>query len=117
VSPSRGKILLKLAARGRLPRQIVERPKKGFGIPLAAWLRGPLRERTEAALRPSSLWASGLLDRDAFATWAALHVARKGDYSKALWALIVLEEWIRREKIECEEHRPQAVAVGYDSGV
>jgi asparagine synthase (glutamine-hydrolysing) len=116
VSSSRGKILLKLAARGRLPRTIIERPKKGFGIPLGAWLRGPLRERTDAALRPSALWASGMLDRDVFAGWAALHVARRGDYSKALWALIVLDEWVRREKIDCEEPRAEPVVVGYNPG-
>jgi asparagine synthase (glutamine-hydrolysing) len=112
----RGKVLLKRAARGRLPRRIVDRPKKGFGIPLAAWLRGPLRARTEAALRPSPLWASGMLDRDAFAGWAALHAARKGDYSKALWALIVLDEWVRREKIDCEEARPGHVFARYSQG-
>jgi asparagine synthase (glutamine-hydrolysing) len=111
----RGKVLLKRAAHGRLPRRIIDRPKKGFGIPLAAWLRGPLRARTEAALRPSPLWASGLLDHGSFATWAALHGARKGDYSKALWALIVLDEWVRREKIQCEEARPAQVADRYGS--
>jgi asparagine synthase (glutamine-hydrolysing) len=116
VRRSRGKILLKLAARGSLPAKIIERPKKGFGIPLGAWLRGPLRERTDAALRPSALWASRMLDRDAFASWAALHVAHRGDYSKALWALIVLDEWVRRENIECEEARPEAVLVGYNPG-
>jgi asparagine synthase (glutamine-hydrolysing) len=113
VRSRRGKVLLKSAARGQLPRRIIERPKKGFGIPLAAWLRGPLRGRTEAALRPSPLWSSGLLDRAAFADWASLHAAHRGDYSKALWALIVLDEWVRREKIDCEEARPESVAGRY----
>src|SRR5262249_20896422 len=92
----RSKVLLKLAARNRLSQRIIDRPKKGFGIPLAAWLRGPLRDRLDEALRR---WPSLLLDRDAFARWAAQHAARRGDYSKALWALIVLDEWVRREKI------------------
>jgi asparagine synthase (glutamine-hydrolysing) len=113
VRSRRGKILLKSAARGRLPRRIIDRPKKGFGIPLAAWLRGPLRERTEVALRPSPLWTSGMLDRAAFANWAALHVARRGDYSKALWALIVLDEWVRRERIDCEDARTAQVTGPY----
>jgi asparagine synthase (glutamine-hydrolysing) len=100
VRRGRTKYLLKLAARGRLPREIIERPKKGFGIPLRAWLRGPLRDRLARALRPSPLWSAGLLDRGVFEGWAKLHEARRGDYSKALWALIVLDEWVRREKIE-----------------
>ena len=73
------------------------RPKKGFGIPLGAWLRGPLRPRVQAALEPSRLWSSGLLDRSAFLEWERMHAARRGDYSKALWALVVLDEWVRRE--------------------
>ena len=53
-----GKYLLKLAARGKIPDEIIDRPKKGFGIPLASWLRGPLkdriggRRRAVAGLRP-----------------------------------------------------------------
>ena len=93
----RTKYLLKLAARGRLPDEIVLRPKKGFGVPLGAWLRGPLRPRVQAALEPSRLWSSGLLDRSAFLEWERMHAARRGDYSKALWALVVLDEWVRRE--------------------
>jgi asparagine synthase (glutamine-hydrolysing) len=95
----RTKYVLKLAARGHLPDRILHRPKKGFGIPLRAWLRGPLRDRVELALRPSPVWDSGLLDPNAFRAWARANAARMGDYSKALWALIVLDEWVRREKL------------------
>jgi asparagine synthase (glutamine-hydrolysing) len=94
------KYLLKLAATGHLPARIIHRPKKGFGIPLGSWLRGPLRGRLSQALGPSVLWDSGLLDREAFGGWAGMHAARTGDYSKALWALIVLDEWVRRERME-----------------
>jgi asparagine synthase (glutamine-hydrolysing) len=100
VHHGRSKVLLKLAARGHLPDEIIDRKKKGFGIPLRAWLRGPLRARVTKALDPSPLWASGLLSRDAFAGWARRLDARDGDYSKALWALIVLDEWVRRERLD-----------------
>jgi asparagine synthase (glutamine-hydrolysing) len=93
------KFLLKQAATGHLPDRIIRRPKKGFGIPLRAWLRGPMRERVTRALEPSALWDSGLLDRGAFQAWARMHVERRGDHSKALWALIVLDAWVRREGI------------------
>lgn len=95
----RSKYILKLAAAGHLPQRILHRPKKGFGIPLRPWLRGPLRERIARALEPSPLWDSGLLDHDAFRDWARLSAARRGDYSRALWALLVLDEWVRREKL------------------
>lgn len=96
----RSKALLKLAARGHLPDTVIDRKKKGFGIPLRAWLRGPLRARLAQALEPSPLWASGLLNREAFVGWAGRLDARTGDYSKALWALVVLDEWVRRESVD-----------------
>jgi asparagine synthase (glutamine-hydrolysing) len=99
----RSKYLLKLAAKGRLPEQIIERPKKGFGIPLGRWIRGPLRDRLDRALQPSPLWESGLLDRKTFVRWAKTNDARRGDYSKALWAVIVLDEWVRREKLDADQ--------------
>jgi asparagine synthase (glutamine-hydrolysing) len=93
------KYLLKRAASGHVPDRIIHRPKKGFGIPLRAWLRGPMRDRVARALQPSALWDAGVLDRDAFLTWGRMHADRRGDHSKALWALIVLDDWVRREKI------------------
>jgi asparagine synthase (glutamine-hydrolysing) len=91
------KYALKIAAAGHLPSGILHRPKKGFGIPLRAWLRGPLRVRVDRALGESPLWDSGVLDRSAFREWARLNGARIGDHSKCLWALVVLDEWVRRE--------------------
>jgi asparagine synthase (glutamine-hydrolysing) len=91
------KYVLKLAAAGHLPPDIIRRPKKGFGIPLRSWIRGPIRDRVTRALQPSALWDAGLLDRGAFQTWARMSAERRGDHSKALWALVVLDEWVRRE--------------------
>jgi asparagine synthase (glutamine-hydrolysing) len=90
------KVLLKRAARGKVPDDIIDRPKKGFGIPLAAWLRGPLRPRIEDVAARSPLWDTGLLDRDVFAGWNREHQERRHDHSKALWALLVLDHWLRR---------------------
>lgn len=99
LSRGRSKYILKVAAAGHLPDEILHRPKKGFGIPLRSWLRGPLRERVAAVLKESPLWDSGLLDRDAFLDWARMNAERLGDYSKTLWALLVLDEWVRRESV------------------
>jgi asparagine synthase (glutamine-hydrolysing) len=90
------KFLLKRAARGKIPDDIIDRPKKGFGIPLGPWLRGPLRPRLEEVVARSPLWGTGLLDREVFATWNREHQDRVRDHSKALWALLVLDHWHRR---------------------
>src|SRR4051812_15536613 len=88
-----GKYLLKLAARGKIPDEIIDRPKKGFGIPLAAWLRGPLRERIEEVVARSPAFDRGILDGDVFRAWNRDHQAKRADQSKPLWALLVLDHW------------------------
>jgi asparagine synthase (glutamine-hydrolysing) len=91
-----GKVLLKLAARGKVPDEIIDRPKKGFGIPLATWLRGPLRERIEEVVARSPVFDRALLDGEVFRSWNKLHQKKRADHSKPLWALLVLDHWFRR---------------------
>jgi len=90
------KYLLKRAARGRIPDAVIDRPKKGFGIPLAAWLRGPLAPRLDAVMAESPLWDLGLIERATFAGWNDEHRGSRRDRSKPLWALYVLDRWLRR---------------------
>jgi len=75
---------------------VIDRPKKGFGIPLAAWLRGPLATRLEAVVADSPLWELGLLDRTVFTGWQTEHRERRRDRSRPLWALYVLDRWLRK---------------------
>ena len=103
------KYLLKKAALPHLPADIVKRPKKGFGIPLAAWLRGPLRGEVEAALEVSSLWDAGL-SRPAFTRFHAEHQAMRVDHSKPLWALVVLARWARRVLPALDDERDREPA-------
>ena len=91
-----GKYLLKLAARGKIPDEIIDRPKKGFGIPLASWLRGPLRDRINEVVARSPVFDRGILDGDVFRAWNTQHQAKRADHSKPLWALFVLDHWLRR---------------------
>ncbi len=94
----RTKYLLKLAAKGQIPDEVIERPKKGFGIPLATWLRGPLKARLQATLASSPIWDLGLLRRSTFDSWNREHQAMEKDNSKPLWALFVLDRWLRQRQ-------------------
>src|ERR1700704_1906871 len=58
----RSKFLLKRALRGILPDSILRRPKKGFGIPVADWFRGPLREQMLSVLSPERIARKGFFD-------------------------------------------------------
>ena len=94
----RGKIVLKKAVADMLPKEILRRPKHGFGVPLAEWFRGELRPRVEALL----------LDRPRLARWLrpdavsrifAEHLAGRSDRGHQLWTLLTLELWLRKHRL------------------
>jgi asparagine synthase (glutamine-hydrolysing) len=93
------KYLLKMAAQNYLPKEIILRKKKGFAIPLARWLKGPLRQKIEETLIYSPLWKSQTLNQHTFIKWNKEHQIGAIDRSRSLWALLVLDHWIRKNNI------------------
>jgi asparagine synthase (glutamine-hydrolysing) len=89
----RSKFLLKRALRGVLPARILDRPKKGFGIPVAEWFRGPLREQMLTMLSPERLRREALFEPAAVARLIADHLAGRRDNRKQLWTLFAFEAW------------------------
>jgi asparagine synthase (glutamine-hydrolysing) len=90
------KRLLKAAAAGKLPASIIYRPKKGFGIPVARWLRGPLSGLIDQHLDPGHLRRQGLFRPDAVARLVAEHRAGARDHRKPLWTLLMFQLWHER---------------------
>jgi asparagine synthase (glutamine-hydrolysing) len=91
-----GKHVFKSALAGRLPREILYRPKQGFVVPLAAWFRGPLRQRVRQSLDGQVLRQSGLFDMAMIGKLLDQHQSGARDYSAALWSLLMLEAFLRR---------------------
>ncbi len=89
------KWLLRRVLNRYVPRDLVERPKMGFGVPLATWLRGPLRNWAEDLLDPARL-GGGLLDTAAVRTLWTEHLSGKGNWAYALWTVLMYEAWRRR---------------------
>lgn len=87
------KYILKRALRGYLPDSIIHRRKQGFGVPIAAWLRGPLRDVLEERLAPERVARLGLFDPVAVRRLVAEHVAGRQDHRKILWALLMFDCW------------------------
>jgi asparagine synthase (glutamine-hydrolysing) len=87
------KPLLRRAAAGLLPDDILHRPKHGFGVPISEWLRGDLRGMGLDLLLSPSARLRGLLDADAVAGLWERHAQRRADLGPALWGLIMLELW------------------------
>ena len=87
------KYALKRALAGRLPPAILTRRKQGFGVPIAQWLRGPLRPMMEEALDPARVRRIGLLDPGRVSSLMAEHVAGQRDHRRVLWSLLVFDLW------------------------
>jgi asparagine synthase (glutamine-hydrolysing) len=87
------KRLLKRAASDRLPASVLERPKKGFGIPVARWLRGPLAPLMNSLLAPDRLKRQGLFRPDEVSRRVGEHLAGVRDHRKPLWTLLMFQLW------------------------
>ncbi|MCI0430957.1 MAG: amidotransferase 1, exosortase A system-associated [Rhodospirillales bacterium] len=91
----RAKHILKQSLEGRIPQEILDRPKMGFAVPLAGWLRGPFRSDLEAAIAGPALAGSGWFDPAALGRLASEHRSGLSDHSAALWALLMFDGFLR----------------------
>jgi asparagine synthase (glutamine-hydrolysing) len=89
----RSKFILKRALRGLLPANILNRPKKGFGIPVGHWFRGPLKEQLMSVLSPERIARKGLFEPQVVSRLIADHMAGRHDNRKQLWTLFAFELW------------------------
>ena len=87
------KYLLKKAARGILPDEIIDRRKKGFGIPIARWLRNELKDFMCDSLNETKLKRQGFFNYSYIKKLIDDHLERKVDNRKALWSLLVFQIW------------------------
>ncbi len=87
------KYLLKQTMANKLPAAIINRSKKGFGIPLGSWLRGELREYMSEILSPDSLNRFGVIDPKIVGEYMKEHLEQKADHKKILWKLMVFQSW------------------------
>jgi asparagine synthase (glutamine-hydrolysing) len=97
-----GKHLLKAVARRHLPPEIVDRPKSGFGVPLALWLRTDLKVLLEDTLLDGRMARRGLFRMETVERLVNDHLHGGKDRALMLWNLLVLEIWHR----EVLESRP-----------
>ena len=105
------KSLLRSAMRGVVPDPIIDRPKKGFPIPIASWLRTPLRQFARDHLLSGNSACGSYLDRSEIARIVQEHETGRADRSQEMWTLLVLEFWHRHFIANTRRERPMAVAI------
>jgi asparagine synthase (glutamine-hydrolysing) len=91
-----GKHIFKKALKPYLSDDILYRKKMGFTIPLAAWLRGPLRESMRKAVLNPALLDTGIFNGDYLKKLVAQHESGVGDHAVALWSVLMFEAFLRK---------------------
>lgn len=77
-----------------VPKALVDRPKRGFAVPMQSWLRSDLRDWAEALLASDRLSREGYFDVRAVRTEWASHLAGRKDRHYALWAVLMFQQWL-----------------------
>jgi asparagine synthase (glutamine-hydrolysing) len=87
------KYLLKTSLKEKLPKRIINRKKKGFGIPLSKWLKKELKQLLQDVFSESRLKKDGMFRVDAVHTLLNEHFSGRKDNRKQLWTLLMFEMW------------------------
>src|SRR5262249_54445544 len=92
----KGKYVLKKAVEDLLPKAILQRPKKGFGIPIAEWLKGRLNPLLHDMLANVRLKEQGIFEPEYVGRLIREHESGLASYHKELWTLLVFQLWYDR---------------------
>ncbi|MBT3928341.1 MAG: asparagine synthase (glutamine-hydrolyzing) [Rhodospirillaceae bacterium] len=103
LAPGEGKRVLRRAFADRLPAEVFALPKKGFEIPIAEWLTGPLEDLTRRSIDAGRLGRQGIFQPELPRLWYDDLKAGRRDTSEKLWTLIAFQAW-------CENFRPDLAA-------
>jgi asparagine synthase (glutamine-hydrolysing) len=89
-----GKHLLREMARAMVPAKLIDRPKMGFAIPRALWLRGPVKDMAHELLLGKTAVDRGWVDTRTVEKYWLMHQSGR-DYDRILWPVLMLELWAR----------------------
>ena len=96
------KHFLKESVRGMLPEEIVNRPKKGFNVPMPRWLKEGLKPAVDHYLSSEMVSKQGYFNPHTVQHLVQTHMGGKADYSRNLWALLMFNVWVEKTSFELE---------------
>jgi asparagine synthase (glutamine-hydrolysing) len=97
VNGGQGKQLLRKLLCREAPRELFERRKTGFDVPVGQWIKGPLRSWAEELLDRKRMGAEGMLDAEIVGRRWRDHLSGRRDSANALWSILMFQSWLREE--------------------
>lgn len=94
VAPGKGKLILRNLLSRYAPQEIINRPKKGFAVPIGAWMRHELHDWVESQINENRLKDEGYFNPGSIRSKWAEHAAVKKNWSHHLWNVLMFQSWL-----------------------
>jgi len=98
IKGNQGKRILRKVLYNYVPKELIERPKMGFGLPIDKWLRGPLRDWAESLLEDKKLVSEGIFYSKPIREKWNEHISKKNNWQYYLWDILMFQAWLEAQK-------------------